>query len=180
MSKASIYVCEHAHVAPNGMVFPCSSTSLSFTTGHDNGTMSRSGEVTVQIDVVERYLELLKRHQLIKDNKAPAFPLLSAHPSTTMAILICKLLVPVGDKAICLDVNQGSHYTTPVAARVYPHFLVHVGPNSVAYSNSQQGRQAKRMSNDRSCRCLWVTVILILLGLLVGLLCGFHYRGHKF
>ncbi len=100
-------------ICPSRRGLAFSSLSLHFSRHRDsNSTMSRSGAVAVQITVIQRYLELLKQHQLITEKKAPAFPLLSEHPSTTTAILICKLLVPVGEKKVCLDVRPGQ-CTTP-------------------------------------------------------------------
>jgi hypothetical protein len=96
------------------------------------GPTGYGGSVTIQISVLERYLELMKQHQLITEGKAPSIPLLAQLPAATAAILICKVLVPSGAKAACLDVAH-HEYSTPVAARVYPHLLVHVGVNTVTY-----------------------------------------------
>lgn len=104
---------------------PCSSYSLGFT-------QSKLGKfapsVNIQISVMERYLELLKQHDFIKEGKAPPVPLLAQPPVDTRAILICRILVPQGEKKDCME---SKIYTTNVASRVYPHLLVHVGPSNV-------------------------------------------------
>jgi hypothetical protein len=150
--------------------------------------MIRSSSVEVQITVMERYTELLKQHHLIKESKAPAFPLLVEHPTTTRALLICKLLVPSGSKEACMNVNQPQH-TTSVAARLYPHFLVHVGatpyelvnPGPAVQPIVQPALAVKKSGDSCWVGCCCILLIVIFLSLVLVLpLCWFRYKKHKF
>jgi hypothetical protein len=99
----------------------CSSYSLHFS----GGVESRSGSLAVQCPTHYLHSNLAARHRLISEGKAPPFPLLLRQPGEIRALLVCKVLLPPCWK----EHLQHSHpqvYSTPVAAQVYPHFLVHV------------------------------------------------------
>lgn len=64
----------------------------------------------------------------MKEGTMPSLPLLAGPLDSTMAILVCKVLVPPGFKKTCNNVSsmgRETNHTTSLAAGVCPHFLVH-------------------------------------------------------
>lgn len=182
-SSYRLHLILHFQTCTHGSVLSSSSHSLKYSRG---GINTFGSSVTVQISVMERCLELLKQHQGMKEGKAPAVPLLVQPPGETHAILICNFLVPRGKKEECM---KSLEYTTTVAARVYPHLLVHIGLNEVKYvhpivnplaiQSVVQSAPPITEKPDRCCgRCAQVTIVFLTLLLMIPI-CVFVVRLHK-
>jgi hypothetical protein len=103
----------------------CSNYSLIFT----KGTSSHSQCPVVRAKVAECCAELQIWQGLMREGKMPALPLFTAPLDGTHAIFICKVLLPRGKHEQLRQEHQGLgtyQHMAGVAARVYPHLLVHV------------------------------------------------------
>ncbi len=76
----------------------------------------------------------MKEHKASEVGDARSVPIMSETPNTTLAMLVCKVLVPRGTKQIYTIPQKGCNvhnvslqpYSTKHTAQVCPHFLVHI------------------------------------------------------
>jgi hypothetical protein len=130
----SQYSCTRLNVTLSHLVtgpFFCSSYSLGFA----QSTRSRSARPDVQSRVQERLRQLKDLYEATRCSKTQGVPLISEEPRATVAILICKVLVPKGTKCCYIPPKglkgSSTQYSTMVSSQVCPRFLVHIAEGTL-------------------------------------------------
>ncbi len=114
-----------AYSHSESLLLYCSSYSIQYT----GGSVSRAACPNIREKVLGYHSKLVEWQTMMKEGTMPALPLLATRLEDTLAILICKVLVPLNIKATCMRVTGGScetNYCTPLPASVCPHLLVHI------------------------------------------------------